>query len=88
VKLRSLTVRGFRSFGAKAQTLECEGALTVVFGSNSQGKSSLVEATEFLLTGQTTRSQLHAGSKSEFAGCLRNVHLAPTEEVFVEGSWR
>jgi hypothetical protein len=80
-----MTIRGFRSFGAKQQTLECDGPLTVVFGSNSQGKSSLVEACEFLLTGQTTRSQLHAGSKSEFAGCLRNVHLADTEEVFVEG---
>ena len=84
MRLKSLTVCGFRSFGAEPQTLECDGPLTVIIGANSHGKSSLVEAVEFLLSGTTTRVQLHDGAKSEFRGCLRNVHLPPNEEVWVE----
>lgn len=64
--------------------IECDGPLAVVLGPNSKGKSSLVEGIEFLLTGRTTRVQLHGGSSSEFAQCLRNVHLSPGEEVYVE----
>ena len=84
MRLHSITVRGFRAFGKEPQTLECDGPLAVVFGRNSKGKSSLVEAIEFLLTGQTTRVQLHGGSSSEFAECLRNVHLTSSEDVYVE----
>jgi hypothetical protein len=84
MRLRSLTIQGFRAFGATPQTINCNGPLTVVFGNNSQGKSSLVEAIEFLLTGHTSRARLHP-TKAEFADCLRNVHLPPGEEAFVEG---
>jgi len=84
MRLLAITVRGFRAFGREPQTLECDGPLAVLAGRNSKGKSSLVEAIEFLLTGQTTRVQLHRGSSSEFENCLRNVHLTPDDEVYVE----
>jgi len=84
VRLLSITVRGFRAFGRDPQTIDCDGPLAVIFGRNSKGKSSLVEGIEFLLTGKTTRVQLHVGSSSEFAECLRNVHLDASEEVYVE----
>lgn len=84
MRLLSVTTRGFRAFGREPQTIECDGPLALVFGRNSKGKSSLVEGIEFLLTGRTTRVQLHDGSSSEFESCLRNVHLAPDEEVYVE----
>jgi ABC-type Mn2+/Zn2+ transport system ATPase subunit len=86
VRLRSITVCGFRAFGSTAQTIELAGTVTVVAGPNSAGKSSLVEAIEFLLAGRTTRQQLHAGAKSEFAGCLRNVHLQKSAAVWVEAT--
>ncbi len=41
--LRSLTLKGFKSF-AEATTLELEPGLTVVVGPNGSGKSNIVDA--------------------------------------------
>ena len=79
-----LEVCGFRSFGATAQRLDFAANLAVVHADNSQGKSSLAEAVEFLLTGATTRRLLIGGSPSEFQGALRNVHLPASSPVYVE----
>lgn len=84
MRFTSIRVCGFRAYGAEEQLLECDGPLTVIYGANSRGKSSLVEAIEFLLTGRTTRVQLHGGSASEFAECLRNVYLPAEALVYVE----
>lgn len=82
-RLESLTIRGFRAFGSIEQTLKLPGNLAVVWGPNSRGKTSLAEALEFLLTGGIVRRELLGSSQDEFAGALRNVHLDPSEEVFV-----
>jgi hypothetical protein len=58
--------------------------IAAVWGRNSQGKSSLAEAFEFLLTGKIVRRELTASSQDEFADALRNAHLAVGEPVFVE----
>jgi hypothetical protein len=60
-----------------------ESPLAVVWGPNSQGKTSLAEAFEFLLTGTIVRRQLLASTQDEFADSLRNVHLLSGDEVFV-----
>jgi hypothetical protein len=57
--------------------------MAVVWGPNSQGKTSLAEAIEFLLTGKTVRRALVASAKREFAGALRNAHLPAAEDVSV-----
>jgi len=82
-KLRSLTVQGFRAYGAEEQTLNLPSDLAAVWAPNSQGKTSLAEAFEFLLTGRIARRELMASSQAEFAGALRNVHIAPATPVYV-----
>ena len=82
-RLRSLSVQGFRSYGAAEQTLNLPSDLAVVWGPNSKGKTSLAEAFEFLLTGRIARRELMASTQDEFADALRNAHLASGEEVYV-----
>ena len=77
-RINKLTIRGFRSFGKSLQTLEFGGPLAAIWGPNSQGKTSLSEAFEFLLTGQIVRRQLMGSGKDEFADAIRNAHM-PTE---------
>ena len=84
MKATYLEVRGFRSYGTAAQRLELRAPLAVVHADNSQGKTSLAEALEFLFTGGTTRRLLLGGSPGEFQDALRNVHLAGTSPVYVE----
>jgi hypothetical protein len=78
-----LTVSGFRSYGAAPQQLLCSAALTIVGGTNSQGKTSLAEAFEFLLTGKIVRREMTASAQEEFADALRNAHLDAGQEVYV-----
>ena len=82
-RLRSLTVKGFRAYGAAEQTLNLPADITVVWGPNSTGKTSLAEAIEFLLTGRIARRELMASSQDEFADALRNAHLPPEQQVYV-----
>ena len=82
-RIRSFSVKGFRAYGAVAQTLSLPTDITVVWGPNSKGKTSLAEAFEFLLTGRITRRKLMASSQDEFADALRNAHLAAGEDVHV-----
>lgn len=71
-------VEGFRAFGTEVQRIDLSSSLTVLTAQNSQGKTSLAEAIEWLLTGCTSRRDLHGGAKAEFIGSLRNVH-APAD---------
>jgi tetratricopeptide (TPR) repeat protein len=85
-RIRRLEISGFRAFGAQPQVLEFHGPMAVVWGPNSQGKTSLAEAIEFLLTGKTVRREFVASAKREFAEALRNAHLPATEDVFVSAN--
>src|SRR3954447_19832093 len=53
--LRSLTLKGFKSFG-EATTLEFEPGLTVVVGPNGSGKSNVVDAVAWVLGAQGPRT--------------------------------
>lgn len=83
-QINRIRIQGFRAFGAKPQELNLEAPIVAIWGPNSQGKSSLAEAFEFLLSGSIVRRTLMASAKDEFADGLRNVHLADDVEVFVE----
>ena len=82
-RLRSLTVKGFRAYGATEQTLNLPSDLAVVWGPNSKGKTSFADAIEFLLTGRTARRELMASSRDEFADALRNAYLPTGQQVYV-----
>jgi DNA repair exonuclease SbcCD ATPase subunit len=83
MRITWIELRGFRPFGVEPQRIELHSGLTVVHAPNSQGKSSLAEGFEFLLTGGSSRRELLGGAKNEYDQCLRNVHLARTEPVWV-----
>lgn len=83
-RITRLEILGFRAFGQNGQTLDLPSPLAAVWGPNSQGKTSLAEAVEFLLTGQIVRRALMASSQDEFADALRNAHLPAGTKAFVQ----
>lgn len=82
-QLRKIEVHGFRSFGTGKQSFELPTTVAVLWGGNSQGKTSLAESIEFLLTGQIARRELLASTKEEFSDSLRNAHISDTTPVTV-----
>ncbi len=85
-RLNKIELQGFRSFGSARQSIELAPSISTFWGGNSQGKTSFVEALEFLFTGQIARRELLASTKDEFAEALRNAHIAPTFPVWVEAT--
>jgi len=77
--LRSLTLKGFKSF-ADATTLELEPGVTVVVGPNGSGKSNVVDAVAWVLGAQGPRTV--RSSKMDdviFAGSSRRPALGRAE---------
>jgi energy-coupling factor transporter ATP-binding protein EcfA2 len=80
--LRSVSVLGFRGIGARAElTLTPGPGLTLVVGRNGSGKSSLAEAAEFALTGDSLR---WAGRSKEWSEGWRNLHADGPSAIEVE----
>ena len=82
-KIKWIEISGFRSFGDGPQRLEFASPIAVAWGPNSQGKTSIAEALEFLLTGIICRCELTASAQDEFADALRNAHIPASAKVFV-----
>ncbi len=82
-QLKKIEVHGFRSFGTGKQNVELPNTVSVFWGGNSQGKTSLAEALEFLLTGQLARREMQSSSKEEFTDALRNAHIPDAAPVSV-----
>ncbi|HTO00107.1 MAG TPA: AAA family ATPase [Microthrixaceae bacterium] len=83
VRVDYIEVQGFRSFGTESQRIEFNSKLAIIHADNSQGKTSLAEAVEFLLAGTISRRQLGGGSPAEFQDSLRNAHLSDGSVVYV-----
>ena len=93
-RIDRLSIQGFRSFGPAVETLEFDCLLSAIWGANSEGKTSLAEAIEFLFTGDIARRQLLSSAVDEFENALRNAHLPADCETYAEAgadtvsSWR
>ncbi len=74
MKIKSLTIRGFRGFNVE-RTIEFHNKLTLIHGRNSYGKTSISEALEWLLYGVTSKVKQGEHSKTEYKGSYRNNHL-------------
>ena len=86
-RLLWVEIRGFRAFGTEPCRLALDAPLIVVHAGNSQGKSSLAEALEFLITGRSSRRELFGGAKAEYDNSLRNAHLPVDDHnVYIEAS--
>jgi hypothetical protein len=81
-RLKWLDVCGLRSFGVE-QTLSFEHPVALIWGGNSQGKTSIAEAVEFLLTGTIVRRVMLGGAKNEYEHSLRNVYHPTADKAFV-----
>jgi DNA repair exonuclease SbcCD ATPase subunit len=81
MKIRSLKIRGFRGFNEEINITLTPG-LNLVYAPNGWGKSSLSEAIEWAIFGNTQRT-IDAKSKIEFEGSYRNVHFDLADTVCV-----
>lgn len=88
VSLEWVEVRGFRAFGAEVRRMDLSSNLVVIHAGNSQGKTSLAEAVEFLVTGRSSRRDLFGGAKAEYNESLRNAHLPADDRVWVAAGIR
>jgi hypothetical protein len=82
MRLKTLTVAGFRGFNS-ARTIDFHDKLTLISAPNSHGKTSITEALEFLLYGQTSKVE-SADSKDEYKDSYENRHYASAEGSFIE----
>jgi len=81
MKIQNLKIRGFRGFNEETDLTFTTG-LSLFYAPNGWGKSSLAEAIEWAVFGDTQRT-LDAKSKIEFKGSHRNVHFSGSETVCV-----
>ena len=78
----------FRAFG-ECEPIVFEDGLTIIFGSNGSGKSSLAEATEWLLFGHTSRRRKgDEFSKEEYRGSYARNLQDCQQTPFVEAKIR
>jgi len=82
MRIKRMTCQGFRGFN-DPRVIEFDDALTVIYGPNSYGKTSMSEGLEWLLYGVTSKLE-SADSKEEYRGSLRNRHFPPGATAFVE----
>ncbi len=81
MKLIAIRPANFRAFGA-SDWISLDSELIVCAGSNGSGKTSLAEAVEWLLFGDTRRRQRgDSYSKVEYRGSYANVHATDPVEV-------
>jgi len=60
-----------------------DAEIALIWGGNSQGKTSVAEAIEFLLSGTVVRPVMLGGAKNEYDRSLRNAYLPDNEPTAV-----
>jgi len=84
MKLKKITIKGFRGFNTE-ETILFDDNITIVYGQNGSGKSSLTEALEWLFFDQISRQRLsRCKSEYQYEEYLKNVFYSESENPFVE----
>ena len=86
MKLRRLTIAGFRGFNLE-RSIDFHDKLTVIAAPNSHGKTSISEALEFLIYGATSKVDKADSSKEEYKDSYRNRHFPKDEPAYVEATF-
>ena len=81
MKIESVVIQGFRGFNQEKE-LSLHPSLTLIYAPNSYGKTSISEAVEWLLYGQTSKVD-RGESKEEYKGSYRNCHIDAEKSTFV-----
>jgi hypothetical protein len=90
MRIDSISIEGFRGFNQICR-IEFDESLTIIYGPNSYGKTSITEALEWLLYGITSRvaEASSNNNKDEFRDSYRNRHFpsdrVPTVEAVLTG---
>ena len=88
LRLVSIRPHYFRGFKALPDPIAFTGALIVIEGKNSSGKTSLAEALEFLFRGSLSRREEHGeGNPEELENCIANLLRPKDESTFVEATF-
>ena len=85
MKLRRLTIAGFRGFNVE-RSIDFHEKLTVIDAPNSHGKTSISEALEFLIYGATSKVE-KADSKEEYKDSYRNRHFPAERSAYIEATF-
>jgi AAA domain len=86
VKLKRLTIAGFRGFNLE-RSIDFHERLTVIAAPNSHGKTSISEALEFLIYGATSKVEKADSSKEEYKNSYRNRHFPKDKPSYVEATF-
>ncbi len=83
MRLKSITVQGFRGFNDN-QIIDLDNNVVLVYGLNGTGKSGLAEALEWLFYDEISR-RTRSQCKSEYTSdSIKNIHYDKRESPFVE----
>lgn len=74
MKIKEICICGFRGFN-ESKELVMDDRLTIIYGPNSYGKTSISEALEWLLLGDTSKVENSLSGKNEYKGSYRNIHF-------------
>ena len=86
MKIKNLVVEGFRGFNENRK-INFNERLSLIYGPNSYGKTSISEALEWLLFGTTSKVETPRSSKTEYKGSYRNCHYPSDKLPFVEATF-
>lgn len=84
MRLKKLTVRGFRGFNEE-QLIPLNSDVILIYGLNGSGKSSFTEAIEWLFFDEISRQRLsRCKSEYQYEEYLRNLFYSSSDNPFVE----
>lgn len=84
MRLKKLTIKGFRGFNDE-QPILLDSGVVLIYGLNGSGKSSFTEALEWLFFGEISRQRLsRCKSEYQYEEYLRNLFYTKPENPFVE----